>query len=194
MKFLIPLLLLLMFACNNEDIPCSYNAQFCSAVGGGDMQEAGNYINDFLSRLPEESSDPETIQLLENWLKCKVCVESVEVFCVSCMYSMPPQSSIKFSLRSHPENLHWRLDIIMGRPAKYARFLPMDTAGNLITLAEPAEAMPFVTSYFQLGYLEEDLMSPLLSRTTRLFPPCNWRKSLGLHATPLPPFPPFYNL
>lgn len=130
MKYLLPLLPLLMFACDNEDIPCSYNAQFCSAVSVGDMQEAGKYINDFLSRLPEENNDPEIIELLENWLNCKVCVESVEVFCVSCMYSNPPQSSVKFSLRSHTENPHWRLDIVMGRPATYARFLPMDAAGN----------------------------------------------------------------
>lgn len=44
MRFLCPLLLLLMFSCNNEDIPCSYNVQFCSAVSVGDMQEAANYI------------------------------------------------------------------------------------------------------------------------------------------------------
>ena len=155
MRFLIPLLLLLMFACHNEDIPCSYNAQFCSAVSVGDMQEAGNYINDFLSRLPEEHSDPEIIQLLENWFNCKVCVESVEVFCVSCMYSMPPQSRVYFSLKSHPENLHWRMDIVMGRPANHARFLPMDAAGNLITLALPAEAMPSGSSCFLWDYRVE---------------------------------------
>jgi hypothetical protein len=126
MRFLIPLLLLLMFACHNEDIPCSYNAQFCSAVSVGDIQVAGKYINDFLSRLPEERSDPEIIQLLENWLNCKVCVESAEVFCVSCMYSNPPQSRVNISLRSHPENLHWRLNIVMGRPAKHAAFRVLD--------------------------------------------------------------------
>lgn len=113
-------LLFSLLSCSKQDTSCSYNTEFCNFVNSKDNDGAANVMNIFLSSIDSNESDKAKIEYLEKWLKCKPCVMSIEVSCVSCMFSLPPQSGITIKVSENGQIVRKLVYVVMSKtPRSY---------------------------------------------------------------------------
>jgi hypothetical protein len=108
--------------CKKEDENCSYNYEFCAFVSTEEYNETGIYIDKFLIGLQSNLSDEDKLQKLKDWLECKNCVNSVEIRCVSCILTNPPQSELSITFYVNGQQIVKVLDIIMDNPLRFRTY------------------------------------------------------------------------
>jgi hypothetical protein len=112
----------MLTGCNKDDVNCSYNTEFCSFISSEEYNETGTYIDKYLSGLKTNLSDEDKLQKLKDWLECKSCVEIVEILCVSCIYTNPPQSELRVTFIVNGQKIEKILDIIMDDPLRFRTY------------------------------------------------------------------------
>ena len=66
----------------------------CDAVEEGDWKAVGGELDEILRVASEEETDFARLERFACLLKRHSCVEAVEVLCVSCVKTRPPQSHV----------------------------------------------------------------------------------------------------
>lgn len=108
--------------CNQDEIECSKNNEFCAFISSEEYSNTGTLINNYLGGLETSLSDEEKLERLRNWLKCKSCVANVEILCNSCIRTNPPQSELKLWLIVNGQQKEKILDIIMDDPLRFSTY------------------------------------------------------------------------
>jgi len=120
----------LLFGQCISDSPFGAEQEFCSAVEKGDFQSLLPIADRFLSQLSGNLSDAEKIEKLNEWLSQKTCIAHTEVFCVSCMFSLPPQSRIFVTFSNNGQSAHKVLDVLMSDPPRVIRIFENNFQDN----------------------------------------------------------------
>lgn len=120
-KFTLILVLFFAFSGCNKETPCFNNEQFCSYIEVQDFSGSESIINNYLSDLKSNKPD-ENLNKLADWLRCKSCVENVEISCNSCIETSPPQSELTIVFNSKNQQVTKTLDVIMDKKLKARGF------------------------------------------------------------------------
>lgn len=86
---------IVLTACNKDNIRCTHESEFCEFISKEEFNKTGPLIDTFLKRLNNSLTDQEKLERLNEWLKCKRCVENAEILCNSCIQTGPEQSELK---------------------------------------------------------------------------------------------------
>jgi hypothetical protein len=113
---------LLLANCKKEANVCPESDTFCAYVSEQMFDSTGPIIDQFLGKLNQNTSDEEKLESLRNWLACMSCVDNVEILCVSCIYTNPPQSELKVVFIVDDQEIELILDILMDEKLKFVRF------------------------------------------------------------------------
>lgn len=114
--------LLLLANCKKESTFCPESDTFCAFVNQQLYDSTGTIINQFLESLAQNIGDEKKLEQLVNWLSCMNCVESVEILCVSCIKTCPPQSELKVIFIAGNLNVELVLDILMAEKLRFVRY------------------------------------------------------------------------
>ena len=106
---------------HNDPLICTLDAAFCNPLLQDDKNKVGIPVDAFLGSLPSNLSEQEIIDQLLEWIICKSCVASIDFSCVSCLYSMPPQSRIGFSITKIGQTQSLALDVLMSEQPRFVR-------------------------------------------------------------------------
>ncbi|MFD2203325.1 hypothetical protein [Shivajiella indica] len=112
----------LLTNCAENEFECRNNRLFCNPILSENFEESGTVIDEFLQELPPELSSQEKLEKLRDWLKCKSCVSHVEIFCNSCIYTLPPISELKITFILGGRETDKFLDIIMSEPLRFVGY------------------------------------------------------------------------
>lgn len=129
-KIILVCLLPLFFGQCINDSPFDAEQEFCSAVQKEEYQSLLPLTDRFLAQLSGNLSDLEKIEKLNDWLSQKICIAHTEVFCVSCMFSLPPQSRVFVTFSNNGQSAHKVLDILMSDPPRVARIFENNFQDN----------------------------------------------------------------
>jgi hypothetical protein len=113
---------LLMANCNKDTNACPEEETFCAYINAQSFDSTGTIINRFLEKLSQNAGDEEKMELLRNWLACFKCVDNVEILCVSCIKTNPPQSELKVDFIIENQTIELIIDILMDETLKFVRF------------------------------------------------------------------------
>lgn len=113
---------LLLVNCKKDANLCFEEDTFCAYVNDQMFDSTGQIIDQFLERLNKNASYEEKLEHLINWLACMSCVDNVEILCVSCIYTNPPQSELKVVFIVDDQAIELILDILMDDTLKFVRF------------------------------------------------------------------------
>ena len=127
--FILYFLPLLFGQCIGDD---AFDAEqeFCSAVQKEAYQSLLPLTDRFLTQLSGNLSDVEKLEKLNDWLSQNTCIVHTEVSCVSCMFSLPPQSRVLVTFSNNGQSAHKVLDILMSDPPRVARIFENNFSGN----------------------------------------------------------------
>lgn len=117
------LLLLTGFIGCNKDDQLIDSDKLCPHLNIENINKIIPIINDYLASLPSSNSsleDEQNIQALTKWLKSSSCIIDARIICVSCIYTLPPQSEVSFTFKEGEATYEVTLDIIMTEPLKAA--------------------------------------------------------------------------
>lgn len=112
----------LLTNCAENDFECRNNRQFCSPIESENLQASGPVIDKFLQELEPNLSSQEKLEKLRDWLQCKSCVTKVEIFCNSCVFTLPAISELKITFIIEGQETDKILDIIMTEPLRFAGY------------------------------------------------------------------------
>lgn len=129
-KIILVCFLPLFFGQCISDSPFDAEQEFCSAVQKEEYLSLLPLTDRFLAQLSGNLSDVEKIEKLNDWLSQKTCIAHTEVFCVSCMFSLPPQSRIFVTLSNNGQSAHKVLDILMSDPPRVSRIFENNFQDN----------------------------------------------------------------
>jgi len=107
-------LCLAMSGCEEKNEPQS--TEFCGRVKVLDFQKVAEITNEFLVTINNSLSDDAKIDNLKNWLLGHPCVQDVEIFCVSCIYTLPPISELSITFKVNGQLLVKIMDVLMSEP------------------------------------------------------------------------------
>lgn len=114
-------LIIMMFSgCKKENI--SGNGEFCSAISIQDHDKTLSVINKYLATQNKNLSDEQKIDKLKKWLAAKSCILEVNIFCISCIYTLPAQSELRIRFMIDGRSAEQTLDISMSNPLKAVGF------------------------------------------------------------------------
>ncbi|RPA68288.1 hypothetical protein EF405_11520 [Cyclobacteriaceae bacterium YHN15] len=116
------ILTVFLFGCSENDFDCRDNKAFCSSVQSQNLQKTETVINEFLKELSVDLDSQEKLERLRDWLQCKSCVAHAEIFCNSCIYTLPPISELKITFIIEDQETEKILDIIMSEPLRFAGY------------------------------------------------------------------------
>jgi len=94
-------------ACNDADITTQKDAdntlssEFCQYVNNEDFESLKPIINDFLKEIEPNLDDAAKLQKLCDYLNKYDCVLNAEIFCVSCVKTLPPHSELKVQFKQN---------------------------------------------------------------------------------------------
>lgn len=108
--------------CTENDFECRNNRQFCNPIQSENLQESGPIIDKFLRELPRDLSSQEKLERLRDWFQCKSCVSHAEIFCNSCIYTLPPISELKITFIIAGQETEKILDIRMSEPLMFVGY------------------------------------------------------------------------
>lgn len=108
--------------CKKDAMECSYDTEFCAFVNSEEFNKTGTLIDIYLSSLKTKLSDEEKLVKLKLWLECKNCVEAVEIICVSCIETNPPQSELRVTFIVKRKQIVKILDILMDDPLRFRTY------------------------------------------------------------------------
>jgi hypothetical protein len=113
-------------SCKKDGAICSGNKKFCTYIEQEDYQNAGSIIDKYLNKQKKSLSDSEKLKHLRDWLNCKSCVSNAEVFCNSCIYTLPAQSelNVTFLVKGKQVDKALIIIIVMDEPLKFSTFNP----------------------------------------------------------------------
>ena len=118
-----PLIQIIQRASDDEpDNPDGSEEDFCLYLNSGNMDETLPIINEFLTGLPDESTEKQKLDALIDWLETFSCVREASIFCVSCVKTSPLQSEISISVNINNKTEDFILDILMSNPLKATRY------------------------------------------------------------------------
>lgn len=132
--FLCSAMLLLCTRCNEgPTLVPGYSSllksKLCLSIHQGDLDESLTVINDFLSTLDysdnfKDEKDEQEAKIIElkEWLLAADCVKDVEILCVSCIYTLPPQSELSIQYLTDGGVIEKVMDVSMDKPMRAVRF------------------------------------------------------------------------
>jgi hypothetical protein len=101
---------------------------FCSLVNSDKMHFAKPALDLFFASLShsvdplyETLTDEQKLRLFTAWLKTHDCITDAQIFCVSCVYTLPAQSEIYFTFLSNGQAVTRCMDILMSEPLRFVR-------------------------------------------------------------------------
>lgn len=109
------------YTCTKDTVPQPATNEFCSMINGQDFDSTGTLIDAYLETQLNGTTD-EKLDNLKNWLETNSCVTKAEVFCNSCMYSLPPQSEISVDFISNGQPITKKLYILMNDTLQFSGF------------------------------------------------------------------------
>jgi hypothetical protein len=112
----------LMANCKKDTNASPEEETFCANVKDQTFDSTGPIIDHFLERVIKSASDEEKLEILKNWLISMSCVDNVEILCVSCIKTNPPQSELKVVFIVDDQEIELILDILMDETLKFVRF------------------------------------------------------------------------
>lgn len=108
---------LTLFCCKKEKT----DEIFCGFVDTQNFNETGPLIDNFLSDL-KNGTPEEHLNALRDWLDDKSCVDSVSIFCNSCIFTFPAQSELRVGFISNGQKINRTLDILMSEKLKFRSY------------------------------------------------------------------------
>lgn len=112
---------LTLWTCNKYNVACSDSETFCALVDDQTFNATGPLIDNFLSTL-DKKEHHENLEKLKDWLECKNCVEKVDIYCKSCIYTNPAKSEFRVDFVSDGQTTTMILSILMDEPQKFLSF------------------------------------------------------------------------
>jgi hypothetical protein len=121
-KWVVIISAFLLTTCTENDFECRNNQQFCSSIQSENLQKTETVINEFLKELSVDLDSQEKLERLRDWLQCKSCVAHAEIFCNSCIYTLPPISELNITFIIEGQETEKVMDIIMSEPLRFAGY------------------------------------------------------------------------
>lgn len=105
-----------------ENIINTDEETFCRFVNEQKFDSTSTVINSFLETLDETDTDEKKIDDLRNWLLVKSCVNMVEIICVSCIKTFPPQSELRVTFAVGNQTVELTMDILMSETPRFLNY------------------------------------------------------------------------
>jgi len=101
---------------NNPPKEDHINSLFCQYVTEEDFKSTEPLINDFLKKIEPNLGDKEKLEKLCEWLEKYDCILDVDLFCVSCIYTLPAHSEMDVTFSTDNGSITLILCISMSEP------------------------------------------------------------------------------
>ena len=101
---------------------------FCSLLNSDKMLFAKPVLDLFFATLSlsvdplyETLTDEQKLRLFTAWLETRDCITDAQIFCVSCVKTLPEQSEIYFTYLRNGQAVTRCMDILMSEPLRFVR-------------------------------------------------------------------------